>query len=282
MSDIKIICDSLSDVPDDMLEKYDIEMVPLTLILGGVEYRDRYDISCDELYRQLRQKDVYAKTSQVTYATFLEVFKKYIDQGREVLYIAGSAAATGTYQSANMAKEDLDGKVVTFDTDSLSFGAGMQVQLAGKLAQEGKSIEEIVPELKKLQEKIYIVFSVDTLDHLQKGGRISSTKAAIGNILNIKPLLEVRDGLVAQLCQVRGKKHVIAKYIEILDENVGMELEGSDVYIGYSDDIKERDQVAEAIREKFNPAEIVFVPLGSCIVAHAGPGVTGVFVHKRY
>jgi len=103
MSNIKVICDSLSDVPDDILKKYDIDLMPLTVILDGHEYRDRVDITGDEFYKKLRKKDTYAKTSQITYSQFKEVFEKYIEEGRDILYIAGSAAATGTYQSAIMA-----------------------------------------------------------------------------------------------------------------------------------------------------------------------------------
>lgn len=281
MSNIKLICDSLSDVPDDILKKYDIDLMPLIVILDGHEYRDRYDISGDEFYKKLRDENKYAKTSQITYGQFKEVFEKYIEEGKEILYIAGSAAATGTYQSAVMAKGDLEGNIHIFDSDSLSFGAGVLVREAAKLVEEGKSVDEIIKYLEVLRDETFVMFSVDTLDHLQKGGRISSTKAAIGNILSIKPILEVKDGLVSQLTQVRGKKNVISKMIEIMEENCGSDLSDQVVNIGYSDDFKEREQLTKMIEEKFNPKEVMFFQIGSCIGAHSGPGVTGIICKKK-
>jgi DegV family protein with EDD domain len=281
MSNIKIICDSLSDVPDDILKKYDIDLMPLTVILDGHEYRDRVDITGDEFYKKLREKDTYAKTSQITYAQFKEVFEKYIEEGKDILYIAGSAAATGTYQSAIMAKGDLEGNIYAFDSNSVSFGAGVLVKEAGRLLSEGKSIEEIILALEVLRDETFVIFSVDTLDHLQKGGRISSTKASIGNILSIKPILEVKDGLVSHASQVRGKKNVISKILEIIEENCGSDLSDQVVNIGYSDDIKEKEQLTRMLTEKFNPKEIMFFQIGSCIGAHSGPGVTGVICKRK-
>lgn len=213
MKNLKIICDSLSDVPKDLLDKYDIDIVSLTVILEEREYKDRIDISGDEFYKRLREENVYPKTSQATYAQFKEIFEKYANEDREILYIAGSATATGTYQSAVMAKNDVDGKIYTYDSNLLCMGTGLLVIKAGELASEGKSVDEILPVLDELKEKAFVIFSVDTLEYLQKGGRISSTKAAIGSILNIKPILEIRDGLVSQISQVRGKKNVISKII---------------------------------------------------------------------
>ena len=133
MNNIKIICDSLSDVNKEYLEQYDIDVVPLTLILDGKEYRDSIDISPEEFYKILREENAYPKTSQATYAQFKEVFEKYIKEGKKVLYISGSSAATGTCQSAIMAKNDTEGEIYIYDTYSLSFGAGLLVVKAAEM-----------------------------------------------------------------------------------------------------------------------------------------------------
>ncbi|MDR1774674.1 MAG: DegV family protein [Clostridioides sp.] len=284
MRNLKVICDSLSDVPDYMLKEYNIEMIPLTLILDEKEYRDRLDITIDDFYRKLREEDAFPKTSQITYATFRQTFEKYLKEGNDILYISGSAAATGTYQSAMLAKEDLEnieGEIYIFDTNQLSFGAGEMVYEAGKMASENKTIEEILDMLKILREKIYVIFSVDTLDYLQKGGRISSTKAAIGNILNIKPILEIKDGLVSQLGQVRGKKHVVSKLIDIVRDKCGNDLSNEIVYIGYTDDTTEREQLKKILLEEFRAKEVVYFQIGSCIGAHSGPGATGLILRRK-
>lgn len=282
MNNIKIICDSLSDVPKDILEKYDIEVVPLTVIVDGKEYKDGIDITKEEFYKILRDEKVYPKTSQATYAQFTEVFEKYIKEGKKIIYIAGSSSATGTYQSANMAKNDLDtDNIYTYDSQTFSFGIGYLVVKAAELAKEGKSPNDIIEILNDIREKSYLLFSVDTLDYLKNGGRISSTKATIGSILNIKPILDVKDGLVSSVAQVRGKKNVISKMIELVKENCGEDLSNQIIYIGYSDDFKEKEKLTDAIKEEFNPIDIQYFMVGTCIGAHSGPGVTGLLAFKK-
>jgi DegV family protein with EDD domain len=281
MNKIKIICDSLSDIPKELIDKYDIEVVPLTVILDDKEYKDGVDISNDEFYKILREQNAYPKTSQATYPQFKEVFEKYVNEGRKILYIAGSSVATGTYQSAVLAKNDIDGEIYTYDSQTFSYVIGILVVKAAELAQQGKDIDEILDEIKVLREKTYVLFSVDTLEYLQKGGRISSTKAAIGSILNIKPILDIKNGLVSPVCQVRGKKHVISKMIELIKENCGTDLTNQVICIGYSDDFKERDALTQVVKEEFNPKEILYFQIGTCVGSHAGPGLTGIICLKN-
>lgn len=281
MNNIKIICDSLSDLNKEYLEKYDIDVVPLTLILDGKEYRDSIDIEPEEFYRILRNENVYPKTSQATYAQFKEVFEKYTKEGKKILYISGSAAATGTCQSAIMAKNDTEGEIYIYDSNNLTFGAGFFVVKAAQMLNEGKTIEEVFEALDEIKEKYILMFSVDTLEYLKKGGRISSTKATVGSLLNIKPILEVKDGLVSQVGQVRGKKNVLNKMIEYIKEELGDDLEQEEVYIGYSDDLKEREKLTEIAKEVFKPKKIEYFMIGTCVGAHSGPGVGGILVFKK-
>ena len=133
---IKLICDSLSDVDKSYIEKYDIEIVPLTIILDDKEYRDGIDITPAEFYKKLRDEDAFPKTSQVTYAQFKDVFEKYTKEGKTILYVSGSSAATGTYQSAIMAKNDIEGEIHTYDTYEFSFGAGIFVVKAAQMIEQ--------------------------------------------------------------------------------------------------------------------------------------------------
>ena len=281
MNDIKIVCDSLSDVNKEYLEKYDIDVVPLTLILNGKEYRDSIDMRPEEFYKILREENAYPKTSQATYAQFKEVFDKYTKEGKTILYISGSAAATGTCQSAIMAKNDTEGEIYIYDSNNLTFGAGFFVVKAAEMINEGKNIEEVFEALDKIKEKYILMFSVDTLEYLKKGGRISSTKATVGSLLNIKPILEVKDGLVSQVGQVRGKKNVINKMIDYIKDRLGDDLDQEEVYIGYSDDLKEREKLTEIAKEVFKPKKIEYFMIGTCVGAHSGPGVGGILVFKK-
>ncbi|MCC3863802.1 DegV family protein [Terrisporobacter petrolearius] len=281
MDEIKIICDSLSDVNKEYLEKYDIDVVPLTVILNEKEYRDGIDMQPEEFYRILREENAYPKTSQATYAQFKEIFDKYTKDGKKILYISGSAVATGTCQSAIMAKNDTEGEIYIYDSNNLTFGAGFFVVKAAEMINEGKTIEEVFKALDEIKEKYVLMFSVDTLEYLKKGGRISSTKATVGSLLNIKPILEVKDGLVSQVGQVRGKKNVLNKMIECIKERLGDDLEQEEVYIGYSDDLKEREKLTEIAKEVFKPKKIGYFIIGTCVGSHSGPGVGGILVFKK-
>ena len=280
-NNIKIICDSLSDVNKEYLQQYDIDVVPLTLILNGKEYRDGIDIEPEEFYKILREENAHPKTSQATYAQFKEVLDKYTKEGKTILYISGSAAATGTCQSAIMAKNDIEGDIYIYDTNNLTFGSGFFVVKAAEMIKEGKTIEEVFKALDEIKEKYVLMFTVDTLEYLKKGGRISSTKAAVGSLLNIKPILEVKDGLVSQVGQARGKKNVTNKMIECIKEELGDDIEQDEVYIGYSDDLKEREKLTEIAKEVFKPKKIEYFIVGTCIGAHSGPGVGGILVFKK-
>ena len=281
MNEIKIICDSLSDVNKEYLEKYDIDVVPLTVILNEKEYRDGIDMQPEEFYRILREENAYPKTSQATYAQFKEIFDKYTKDGKKILYISGSAAATGTCQSAIMAKNDTEGEIYIYDSNNLTFGAGFFVVKAAEMINEGKTIEEVFKALDEIKEKYVLMFSVDTLEYLKKGGRISSTKATVGSLLNIKPILEVKDGLVSQVGQVRGKKNVLNKMIECIKERLGDDLEQEEVDIGDSDDLKEREKLTEIAKEVFKPKKIGYFIIGTCVGSHSGPGVGGILVFKK-
>ena len=265
MGKIKLICDSMADLTKEQIEKYDIEVLPLTVILEDKEYKDGIDFNLDEFYELLKNKK-YPKTSQVTYGQFKTAFDKYVAEGRTIFYIASSANATGIH---------------LYDASNLTFGAGMFVLRAAQLLEEGKSIDEIISELNIIKEKYCLVFSIDSLNHLQKGGRISSTKAIVGNLLNVKPICEVKDGLVTQLGQVRGKKNVINKLIEVTDELTGGDIDTSIMYVGYMDNEKEKDKMVEALKEKYNPDQIGTFKVGSCIGSHSGPGVLGVLSFKK-
>lgn len=276
MNKIKLICDSLSDIPKELLETYDIHEVPLTVIFDGKEYIDGIDLSKEEFYKMLRNSENMPKTSQCTYIQFRDVFKKYLNEDKDILYIGGSSTASGTLQSAMMAKNDLEGNIYIIDTQNLSIGSGCFLLSAAEMIEKNKNIEEIVDHLEKLKNNIEVLFTVDTLDYLQKGGRISLAKATIGNMLNIKPILSIQDGLVKPVNQVRGKKQVVIKIIALIKEKFGEDLSDKRIILGYGDNESEIISVEEKLKSEFNISEILTVNVSSCICAHTGPGIIGI------
>lgn len=276
MSNIKILCDTMNDVPANIMEKYDIEVLPTTIIFEGKEYKAGVDICEDDFYKLLRSSENIPSTSQITYATFKEVFEKYINEGKKVLYLAGSSVASGTYQSAMIAKNDIEGDVYIFDTYGLSIGGGLLVGEAAKMVEEGYEIDEIINKLESKKENSIVFFSVDSLEYLQKGGRISGTKAAIGSLLNIKPILKIEDGLVKQKTQVRGSKKIIPSLIEQLKSEIGEDFSDKDVYVGYGDDVEQHKKFMERVKEELNPQNVYPFRIGACVSCHSGPSVLGI------
>lgn len=276
MNNIKLICDSLSDIPKELIDKYDIHVVPLTVIFDGKEYIDGIDLSKQEFYKMLRNSEDMPKTSQCTYIQFRDAFKKYLNKGNDILYIGGSSVASGTFQSAMMAKNDLDGNIYMVDTQNLSIGSGCLLLSAAEMLERKADIKDILNHLENLKESVKVLFTVDTLEYLQKGGRISLAKATIGNMLNIKPVLSIEEGLVKPINQVRGKKQVVSKILSLIKENFGEDLTKKRIILGFGDNNKEFNSFVEKLKEDFKIDEIISVNVSTCICAHSGPGIIGI------
>lgn len=276
MKNIKLICDSLSDIPKDLINKYNIEMVPLTVIFNDKEYVDGVDLSKMEFYKLLRNSKSIPKTSQCTYIQFLNVFKQYIDKDETILYIGGSSLLSGTLQSATMAKNDLDGDIHIFDTESVSIGSACLVLAAADMIQKGFEVLDIISRLEYLKSNIKTFFTVDTLDYLKKGGRVSLTKATIGNMLNIKPIFSIEDGVINCIEQVRGKKQVLNKIISNIKEKVGTDLSEKRIILAYGDNENEINSFKEKLESELIIGELIIENIGSCISSHTGPEVIGI------
>ena len=271
---IQILCDSITDLPIEIIEKHNVDIVPLTVIFNEKEYLDRVDITNKEFYKMLRESETMPKTSQATYAQFVEFFEKYKDD--EILYLAGSSAASGTYQSAILAKGDVDANITIFDTLNLSLGSGLLVIKACEMVEQGLSVDEIVKNLETLRNDALVTFSVDTLEYLKKGGRISSTKAALGSLLNIKPILTVNDGLVVQKSQVRGKKQIFTNLVNSVVEKYGDDLTNKTVILGCGDNNEDLETLRETLLKNAKVKNVYDVNIGCVICSHSGPGVVGI------
>lgn len=275
---IKIICDTMSDMPKEIIEKYDIDVVPTTAIFNGVEYKDGVDITPEEFYRLMRTSNELPKTSQATYSQFKEVFEKYCDEYEEILYLGGSSAASGTFQSGVMASNDVCGsaKIFTFDTYNFSAGGAVFIIKACQLIDQGKKSEEIIEILEGMKGTQRVYLSVDTLEYLYKGGRISGAKAKIGSLLKIKPILSLENGLIAPKSQVRGTKQMISTVFNKATEGID-DLENRIIVYGCGDNIEQGEMIKAKILET-NCKYVYEVKAGACITAHSGPAIVGMAI----
>ena len=284
MKPVKIITDTCSDITLEIAEKYGIHLLPVHIIFGDVEYLDRYEIGVKEFYEKLETSKVHPKTAQVTIQEHTDAYMKYADD-YTIVHIPMSANASGTYQSARLARTNVldekeDAEIYIFENNQLSYGYGLWVIEAAKMAAEGKSAEEI---LKMLEEKIYnvgILFSVATLDYLQKGGRISSASKLIANVLDISPILAVEGGLVVSKEKVRGSKKLISKMVQMLNDDA-LDDPNQKIYILHGNSPDTAQKLIDKIKENTDFVNFELADIGPCIGIHAGPGAFGVIYQKK-
>ncbi|MEX2416544.1 MAG: DegV family protein [Paenibacillaceae bacterium] len=280
MARVKIVTDSTADLPLEIREKLGIEMVPLKVHFGEETFYDSVDINSSEFYQKLGQSNELPTTSQPSPVDFMDIYKEICDQPEtSVLSIHLSAALSGTYQSAMLAKSLLENqsKVVLVDSKSACYGLGLLVIAAAEAAQAGKSMEEIQALVMQLRKKTRIYFIVDTLEYLYKGGRIGKASAMFGSLLNIKPILTVdSSGEVDSVDKVRGHKKALRRIIELLQK----EFEGQsiNVCIGHSEASESAEEMFNLINDHFQVNRHSYTHIGPVIGTHVGAGAIAVFV----
>lgn len=283
MSKIRIVTDSTADIPAELCESMGIEVVPLKVHFGEETYFDGVTIQAEQFYEKLTQASQLPTTSQPSPTDFIEVYKRlFSEPDTEIISIHLSSALSGTYQSAVLAKSILEdtNKLHIVDSKSASFGIGVLVLAAAKAANAGKSSKEILELVQRLRKDLGLYFIVDTLEYLQKGGRIGKASAVLGSLLNIKPILTLDDeGVVTSVDKVRGQKKAISRVIEKLKSNVpqGKFMLG----IAHSNNFQSAQLLGEMLREEFQIEDIVYTSVGPVIGTHVGPGTVAAFLYSE-
>ena len=275
---IKIITDSSCDLGINFIEENNIELIPLLLNLDGETLKDDLGKSLGyrEFYEKLRAGSM-PSTSQINIYTFEEKFKELLDKGYEILYIGLSSALSGTFNSANMARnnileENQNAKIAVVDSISVSMGLGMLIKKACKMIEEGKMLEDIVQWIEENKNKVIHAILVDDLKHLKRGGRVSASTAAVGSILNIKPLLKLNNsGAVEVSEKIKGKKKGLKRLASIVKENA-INIENEILYIMHGDVLEEAQYLKGIILQELNFKDVKVEYIGTVIGTHGGPG----------
>jgi DegV family protein with EDD domain len=277
---IKIITDTGSDLPKQILDELDVKMLPLVVQLNDEEYRDRETIEPKQLYTHMKNGAV-PKTSQVPPAIIKDALEKFAREGTPVIYVTLSSGLSGTYQTAVLMKNEVleeypDAEIEVFDSLSASLGFGLMVYEAAKQAKEGKSITEILHTLTHYRDHLEHIFTVDDLEYLLRGGRISKTAAVMGTLLKIKPVLHMEEGKLFPLEKLRGKKKVLGRMVELMKER-SQSLTDVTIGISHADDTEAAQALKEMIIEETGNKNIMITMIGCAIGAHAGPGTLALF-----
>ena len=273
---VRIVLDSTANFRKDLADRFTI--VPLSVNFGENSYLDGVEIDNNEFYNKLTTGDVMPTTSQPTPDAFEKVFKEITDAGDEAVVLTISSKLSGTYQSANIAKEDFEGKVFVVDSYTVAIGIGALAEYALELADSGKSAAEIAEILETEKEKICVFAVVDTLEYLKKGGRVSAAVAFAGGLLNFKPVIAIADGVVQSITKGRGNKAANNLMNQEIEKSGSIDFSRPFVigYTGVEDDLMQT-YIAENIDVwGGDVSKVHTAQLGSVVGTHAGPGAVAV------
>lgn len=279
MSKIAVVTDSTADIPQHLVEKYDITVISLTINTSEKSYLDRIDISNSEMYELLRDAKQLPITSQPAPSLFLDVYEKLIGDGYDtIISIHISQLLSGTVNSARIAAKQLGdkAKVYVIDSQSATMGLGLLTVLVAQGIIQGTSEEELLVMIDYMVEKMNLYFMLDSLNNLEKGGRIGKASYLVGSILNIKPLLQLREGVISVVKKIRGNKDNRA--ISELAKTILSEIDPSKkvyIAIGYNDHKVFAEELDNRLREELVNYEIEYYELGSVVSTHIGLGAVG-------
>lgn len=274
---IRIIVDSACDMPKNEADALNLDFLPLKTIFGEEEFLDGITISHDEFYDKLENSKVNPSTSQISPIEYEEIYEDVKSKGDIAIVITLSGKLSGTYQSANIAREDYEDYVYIVDSENVTLGEQLLIRYACRLRDEGLSAEEIVTALEQKKKDIRVAAVLDTLEYLQRGGRISKTVAIAGNLLSVKPVVAVTDGEVSLVAKARGLKNAGSQLSQIIKEygQIDFSMPVSYIYSGREDSLLQKYIQDNADVWDGHESEIPVYSIGTTIGAHVGPGAFG-------
>lgn len=277
---VKILADSACDLPLSYFKEHNVTLFPLKVHLDDKEYEDLITIDSDKVYEGIRSGKV-PKTSQVSPLLFEETFTNMAENKEKGIYIAFSSQLSGTYQTAvmilNQVKENYpDFELEIIDTKCASLGCGLVVQEAVRLAQLNTPMAKLIERAKFHALHMEHLFTVDDLDYLAKGGRVSKASAFLGGLLNIKPLLNVEDGKLVPIEKLRGKKKLLRRVIELMAER-GTALDKQVIGISHAQCEDTVMELKEMMEKELSIKHVYISSIGSAVGSHTGPGTFAIF-----
>lgn len=274
MKKIALVTDSTSDITDQLRQACDAHVIPLKVRFGETEYLDT-ELSSEEFYRRLAQEEELPKTSQPSPEDFRVLYNRLFQEYQEIISIHLSTGLSGTLNAARLAANELKGKVHFIDSKTISLGVGLMVQEAAKHIKDGLDGAQIAQKLLKARQNIETMFTLNTLEYLQKGGRIGKVHSLVGSILNIKPVIRVGDdGIYHTYEKVRSQEKALAAIVQgFKDLAKGRKAVGLAVAHGAAAQTAQR--LKEMLENTFQIPASIFTQVGPVIGVHTGPGTIG-------
>ncbi len=273
---LKIVMDTAGDLPSGWKEKYQIDLIPINIIHDGKTYQQGIDLGYDDFYRIVESSSAIPSTSQPTPYQFVEFFRKIAKPEDTVLSVHVTEKLSGTMTSARQAAEDLKGElnIIPFDSASGTICMGMMVREARKMDRQGSTIDAILGRLEEMRRKMELVFTVDTLKFASMSGRVKHLQAALASMLNVKPIIELKNGLIEMREKVRSRN----KSIDLLLEKMKRKFGDRRIIAGvlHAHDPQSGMDLMNRVIKELNCAEAVFAEISISLAAHFGPGTLGI------
>lgn len=265
---IQLVTDSTSDLPKELIEKYNITVVPLTINIDGIDYLEGIDITPLEFYDRMQAARELPKTSMPAPGVFTQIFDELLKKG-PVLCLTISSGLSGTYQSACLGAKNAIGDVRVIDTVAGSLGHGIQLMEAGELIKQGKKIDEIEGHLNRKKEESEVLILLNTLENIVKGGRLSKFQGSLAKVLDIKVILHGVEGKVEILQKIRGKKKFLKRSIELIGE-LRDDFSNTVFGITHINNLKDVEFLKSEIIKKYNPKDVIINYMGATMGTYAG------------
>ncbi|MCC5910270.1 MAG: DegV family protein [Clostridiaceae bacterium] len=277
MKNVQVITDSTSDLSEELIKKYNIEVIPLYVIFGEDTYKDGQELTTEDLYKKVEEFGELPKTSAPTPNDFQKVFENHINADKSIIYIGLSSQLSTTLQNAKIAASEFpEGKIQIVDSFNLSAGIALLALKAVDLAKEGLDVKEIACRLREQIPKSRTYFAIDTLEYLHKGGRCSSVQSFLSNMLKIRPILKVTDGKILLHKKTRGKRE---KMLNVLLKDIFIEKKDLDLnrmVVIHSLAYEDGEYLKKELQETLDVKEIIFLKAGCVISSHCGPKTVGI------
>jgi len=276
---VKVVTDSTADLPSQLAKELGITIVPVYLRFGDKIYRDRVDISEDEFYQRLLHDPIHPSTTQPSPQDFADVYNNLAQGADGIISIHVSSKLSGTYNSTLRGKEVVEKEcpIEVIDSQAVTMGLGQLAIVANTIAESGKSLQQVVEEVKQMIPSIHLLGLLDTLKYLALGGRIDKVQGLLGSVLSVKPMLTIKNGELVPAGRVRSR----AKGIDMLFDFVENAVDIQDLAVVYNTALDEAKALIERIGFTFPKERIMLARLGPALGVHTGPGILFVALRGR-
>jgi DegV family protein with EDD domain len=269
---VRIVTDSTADLEPAQQREFEITVVPLNVHFGDQVFRDRVDLSGEEFFRRLRTAQQLPRTSQPSVGSFEDAFRRIRDRGDDVVAVHLSSKVSGTYNAALMAADSVDKQHIdVVDSETASMALGFLALEAAERAKGGAAREQVRAHVESLVPKAKLLCGIDTLHYLEKGGRIGRARALLGSLLNVKPMVTLKDGAVEPLGRARSRTQLVDRLVQLLTREGKL----SRLAVLHGAALQDAEKLRERVRPSYPHLEISLTEVGPVLGTHTGPGVIG-------